>query len=125
VPNTVYTADDEEIAELIRAGADEAIPQLELLRDMDVDELTDLFLPLHDWITSQKAGVEAYAPSSCTTTAVGLFIKGMDRYDDIREKFLAWREWGAVGHAYPIGGPGQAVATFAEALVELEAHCPA
>lgn len=125
VPNTVYTADDEEIAKLIRAGADEAIPQLKLLNDMDPGQLEDRFLPLGVWITSQKAGVEAYTPSSCTTAAVALFIKGMDRYDDMRKRFLAWRDWGAHGHAFAVGAPGQAVATFEEALVELEAHCPA
>jgi hypothetical protein len=125
VPNTVYTPDDEEIAKLIRAGTDEAIPQLKLLNDADPDKLEDLFLPLLVWITSQKEGVETYKPSSCTTAAVALFIEGMDRYDDIREKFLAWRDWGAHGNAFPVGAPGQAVATFEEALVELEAHCPA
>jgi hypothetical protein len=125
VPATVYTADDEEIAKLIRAGADEAIPQLKLLNDMDPGKQEDLFLPLLLWITSQKAGVEAYTPSSCTTAAVALFIKGMDGYDNIRKQFLAWRDWGAHGHAFPVAAPGQAVKTFDEALVELEAHCPA
>jgi hypothetical protein len=125
VTNTVYTADDEEIAKLIKAGAAEAIPQLKLLNDMGPDKLTDLFVPLGVWITSQKAGVQAYTPSSCTTAALALFIEGMDRYDDMRKKFLAWRDWGAHGHAFPAGSPREAHATFGEALVELEAHCPA
>lgn len=125
VADTVYTADDEQIATLIRAGADEAISQLKLLNDMDPGQLEDQFLPLGVWITSQTAGVEAYTPSSCTTAAVALFIKGMDQYDAIREQFLAWRDWGAHGHAFPVGAPRQAVETFEEALVELEAHCPA
>ena len=125
VTSTIYTADDEEIAKLIRAGADEAIPQLKLLNDMDPGKLEDLFLPLHVWLTGQKTGIEAYMPSSCTTAAVALFTKGIDRYDDIRKRFLAWRDWGAHGHSFPVAAPGQAVLTFEEALVELEAHCPA
>jgi hypothetical protein len=125
VPNTVYTADDEEIAKLIVAGADEAIPQLKLLRTMDPDARTDLFQPLSVWITSQKAGIEGFTPSSCTSAAVAAFIDGMDQYDKMREKFLAWRDWGAHRDPFPPGAPGQAVATFEAAVVELEAHCPA
>jgi len=125
VANTVYTADDQAIATLIMAGADEAITQLKLLNDMDPDQLEDQFLPLGTWITSQKAGLAAYTPSNCTTAAVALFIEGIDRYDAIREQFLAWRDWGAHGHAFPVGAPRQTVEIFEEALVELEAHCPA
>ena len=122
---TVYTADDEQIATLITAGADEAMAQLKPLNDMDPGQLEDRFLPLGTWITGQKDAIAAYTPSSCTAAAVALFIKGMDQYDDIREKFMAWRDWGAHGHAFPVGAPGQARATFTEALAELEAHCPA
>lgn len=125
VANTVYTAEDEEIAKLIRAGADEAIPQLKLLRNMDPAERTELFLPLLGWITSQKAGVEAYTSSNCTTAAVELFIEGMDRYDDMRAKFLEWRDWGAHREPFAIGAPSQAVETFEESLAELETNCPA
>jgi hypothetical protein len=123
--NTVYTADDQKIARLIRAGADEAIPQLKLLNDMDPGKLEDLFLPLHVWLTGQKAGIEAYTPSSCTTAAVALFTEGIERYDDIRKRFLALRDWGAHGHSFPVAAPGQAVLPFEDALVELEAHSPA
>jgi hypothetical protein len=91
---------------------------------MDPSMLEDLFLPLDIWITGQKEAVEAHTPSSCTTSAVDLFLKGMNQYDTIREQFLAWRDWGANGHAFPVAAPGQAVLTFEEALVELEAHCP-
>ena len=121
--NTVYTADDEEIAKLIKAGADEAIPELRRLNDMDPGQLEDQFLPLGEWITSQKAGLEAYTPSNCTTAAVALFVKGMDSYDAIRKKFLAWRDWGAQGHAFPVGAPREAAVTFEEALVQLDAEC--
>ncbi len=34
--------------------------------------MEDLFLPLLEWITSQRAGVEAYTPSSATAGAVQL-----------------------------------------------------
>ncbi len=123
-PNTVYTADDTAIAKLIRAGADEAIPQLKVLNDMDPSKLTDLFRPLGDWIADQQAGIAAHTPSTCTTAAAALFLKGLDQYDTIRGQFLAWRDWGAHGHAFPVGAPREAVATFDEAMVELEAHCP-
>jgi hypothetical protein len=125
VISTVYTADDDEIAKLIRAGAAEAIPDLKLLNDMDPSKLEDQFLPLGEWITAQKAGLEAYTASSCTTVAVELFIDGIDQYDAIRKQFLAWRDWGANGHAFPVAAPGQAVVAFEKALVELEARCPA
>ena len=123
--NTVFTADDEELATLIKAGVDEAIPQLKVLNDMDPQKLEDLFLPLDIWITAQREGVAAYTASNCTSDALELFIDGMVQYDDIREKFMAWRDWGAQGHAFPVGAPGAAIRTFEAALVELEAHCPA
>ncbi len=125
VPATAYSADDEEIAKLIRAGAEEAIPQLKLLNGMDPSKLEGLFLPLDVWITSQRAGVEAYTPTSCTAAALERFNEGLDGYDAIRKQFLAWRDWGAQGHAFPVAAPGQAVLAFEAALVELEAHCPA
>ncbi len=125
VTSTVYTADDDEIAKLIRAGAAEAIPDLKLLNDMDPSKLEDQFLPLGEWITSQRAGFEAYTASSCTAAAVERFNDGIDQYDTIRKQFLAWRDWGANNNAFPVAAPGQAVVAFEEALVELEAHCPA
>jgi hypothetical protein len=124
-PATVYTADDEAIATLIRAGAAEAIPDLKLLNGMDPSRLEDQFLPLGEWITSQRAGIEALTASSCTSAAVERFIDGLEQYDAIRKQFLAWRDWGAQGHAFPVAAPGQAVIAFEAALVELEAHCPA
>ena len=124
-PNTSYTADDEAIAGLIRTGADEAIPQLRVLNDSDPSRLEDLFLPLGIWITGQKASLEPYTASTCTSGAVARFTEGLDRYDAIRKKFLAWRDWGATGNAFPPGAPREAAESFEEALVELEAHCPA
>lgn len=125
VISTVYTADDDEIAKLIRAGAAEAIPDLKLLNGMDPGKLEDQFLPLGDWITGQRAGVAAYTASSCTTAALERFSDGIDQYDAIRKQFLAWRDWGANNNAFPVAAPGQAVVAFEEALIELEAHCPA
>ena len=123
--STVYTADDDEIAKLIKAGAAEAIPDLKALNDMDPSKLEGQFLPLGDWITSQRADVAAYTASSCTIAAVDQFNDGLDQYDAIRKQFLAWRDWGAQGHAFPVAAPGQAVLAFEEALVELDAECPA
>ena len=90
--NTVYTDDDEKIAELIKAGAAEAIPELKELREMDPEERSVLFLPLLEWITSQMAGVEALTASTCTADAVALFLEGMEQYDSMRKRFLAWRD---------------------------------
>lgn len=125
VANGAYTAADEAIAELIRTGASEAIPPLQVLNDMDPDKLEDLFVPLGVWITTQKASVETHTPSGCTADAVTMFIEGLDAYDAIREKFLAWRDWGAHGHAFHPEAPRQAAALFDEALVELGANCSA
>ena len=124
VVSMVYTPDDEEIAKLIRAGADEAIPDLKGLNDMDPSKLEGQFLPLGEWLTSQRAGLEAFTASSCTAAAVELFIDGIDKYDAIRKQFLAWRDWGAQGHAFPVAAPGQAVVAFEKAVAELEANCP-
>jgi hypothetical protein len=123
--NTTFTADDEKIAKLISSGAEVAIPQLMGLNDSDPSKLEDLFLPLGVWIASQKAGLEPYTASSCTSAAVARFIEGLDRYDVIRKEFLAWRDWGANGHAFPPGAPRLAHESFDAALVELKAHCPA
>jgi hypothetical protein len=120
-PDSTFTAEDEEIAKLVKAGADEAIPKLALLPDMDVSQLTDALLDVRAWVNAQKMGVAAFSPGVCTAGAVALFTKGMDRYSDIAEEFLAWREWGAVGHPYPLGAPAQAVASLEDAVLELEA----
>jgi hypothetical protein len=123
--NATFTADDEKIATLISTGAEIAIPQLMVLNESDPSKLEDIFLPLGVWIASQKAGVESYSASACTSAAVARFIEGMDRYDAIRKQFLAWRDWGANGHAFPPGAPRQAHESFDAALAELGAHCPA
>jgi hypothetical protein len=120
-----YTADDAQIALLIRAGAEDAIPQLKGLNDSDPSKLERLFEPLGIWIASQKSDVAAYVASSCTADAVARFTEGLDRYDAIRKKFLAWRDWGALGNAFPPGAPREAGDSFREALAELEAHCAA
>ena len=119
------TADDEQIATLIKGGSDEAVAQLKLLNDMDPSKLEGLFLPLGEWITSQKASVEAFTPTSCTATALELFDDGLAGYDAIRKQFLSWRDWGAQGHAFPVGAPRETAAMFTAALAELEAQCPA
>jgi hypothetical protein len=123
VANTAYTADDEAIAKLVTAGADEAVPQLRALNDADPSKLEDLFLPLGDWISSQRAELEAFTPSTCTADAVDHFEDGLAQYDAIRKKFLAWRDWGATGHAFPPGAPREAATAFEEAVAELDAHC--
>ena len=125
VLSTVYTADDTEIAKLIKAGADEAIPDLKGLNKLDPSKLEGQFLPLGDWITSQREGVAAYTPTTCTAPALERFLDGIDQYDAIRKQFLAWRDWGARGHAFPVAAPGQAVVAFEKAVAELEASCPA
>ena len=124
VLSTVYTADDTAIAGLITAGVEEATPQLKGLNEMDPSQMEVLFMPLGVWITEQRTGLEAYTPTSCTAGAVALFNDGLDQYDAIREKFLAWRDWGANGRAYPAGAPREARETFAAAVAELEATCP-
>ncbi len=125
VVSTVYTADDTEIAKLIKAGAAEAIPDLKGLNKMDPSKLEGQFLPLGEWITSQQEGVAAYTPTTCTAPALELFLDGIAKYDAIRKQFLAWRDWGATGHAFPVAAPGQAVVAFEKAVAELEASCPA
>ena len=123
--STSFTADDEAIARLIRTAADEAIPDIKVLNVSDPSKLEELFLPLGAWIASQKAGLEPYTASNCTADAVARFMEGLDRYDAIRKKFLAWRDWGAIGNAFPPGAPREAADSFRKALVELDARCKA
>jgi hypothetical protein len=123
VANTTFTADDEAIATIVKTAVDEAIPQLKVLNDTDPDKLEDLFLPLGDWITARRTDVEALTASNCTTDAVELFEDGLAQYDAIRKKFLAWRDWGANGNAFPPGAPREASETFTAAVDELDAHC--
>ena len=54
-----------------------------------------------------------------------LFLEGMEQYDSMRKRFLAWRDWGAHNDPFSAAAPGQAIQTFEDALVELEAHCSA
>jgi hypothetical protein len=123
VAATEFTPDDEEIARIISGAVDEAIPQLKVLNDSDPSKLEDLFVPLGDWITSQRTSVESMTPSSCTVEAVALFEDGLDQYDAIRKKFLAWRDWGANGNAFPPGAPREAADTLQAAVDELGATC--
>jgi hypothetical protein len=123
VVSTVYAADDEAIAALIRASAAEAIPQIKELNKMDPQKLEDLFLPLQDWITAERSAIAALKPTTCTAAAVERFNEGIDQYDDIRKTFLAWRDWGAKNRPFPAGAPGLAAKEFEAALAELEATC--
>lgn len=124
-PATTYTPEDERIAVMIRSGAETAITQLRLLNDMDPNRLEDLFLPLDVWISAQIAEAEASTPSACTAAAVEGYLDGLFAYDAIRKTFLAWRDWGAQGHPFPRGAPREAAGILEDAVVELDAHCPA
>jgi hypothetical protein len=124
-PATTYTPEDERISVLIRSGAETAITQLRLLNDMDPNRLEDLFLPLDAWISAQIAEAEASTPSACTAAAVEGYLDGLFAYDAIRKTFLAWRDWGAQGHPFPRGAPREAAGILEDAVVELDALCPA
>lgn len=121
--STVYAADDEAIATLIRTSAAEAIPQIKVLNKMDPQKLEELFLPLQDWITGERTAIAALTPTTCTASAVERYNEGIDQYDDIRKTFLAWRDWGAKNRPFPAGAPGLAAKEFEAALAELEATC--
>lgn len=120
---TTYTPDDEGLAEVIRAGVAEALPELERLADMPPSDQVALFEPLGVWITTETEAVKGFRPSSCTADAVDLFLDGLDQYDEIRALFLAWKDWGAHGRAYAYGAPGQIAATLTQAATSLEASC--
>ena len=123
VVSTVFSADDEAIATLIRASAAEAIPQIKELNKMDPQKLEELFLPLQDWLTGERTAIGALTPTTCTAAAVDRFNEGLDQYDAIRKTFLAWRDWGAQNRPFPAGAPGLAAKEFEAALAELEANC--
>ena len=119
-----FTADDEQIATLIKAGAADAVPDLRTLSDADPSKLALLFEPLGAWIKQQRSGVGALTASECTMAAVELYIDGINQYDSIRKKFLAWRDWGIHGHAFTAKAPLDAADTLEGAVAELELHCP-
>ena len=77
------------------------------------------------WIDEQRSAISRLTPSACTVDAVALYLEGIDGYDDIRKEFLAWRDWGAHGHAFPPGAPRTAADAMEAALAELDAGCPA
>ena len=120
---TTYSPDDERIAEVIRAAVADAIPELKALNAMDPSTQVELFEPLGAWITEQKASLAPLTPSSCTAPAVESFDDGLAQYDDIRKRFLAWKDWGAHGRAYSLAAPGRISATLQEAVAELDATC--
>ena len=119
-----YTADDERIATLIESGVAVAVPQLRVLNKTDPSKQVAFFEPVGTWIAGEKAGLAALTPSTCTAPAVALFTDALKQYDTMRKKFLAWKDWGAHGHAFSPGAPMAAVRTLQDALAELDAHCP-
>lgn len=123
-PAISNAADDAAIADAIRAAVAEAIPELERLNKMDPSSQVKLFEPLGAWIGRQQQAVAASTANGCTAEAVELFLDGLDAYDDIRERFLAWKDWGAHGHAYPPGAPREIATTLKQATAALEASCP-
>ena len=125
VTSTVYTADDDEIAKLVRAGAAEAISISRRSTTWTRASWKASSCPLANGSPVSGRGSRRSPATSCTAPAVELFHDGLDQYDAIRKQFLAWRDWGAQGHAFPVAAPGQAVIAFEQAVVELDATCPA
>lgn len=123
-PATTYTPEDDRIAAFIRIGVDTAVAQLGVLNDMDPSRLEGLFLPLEAWISEQVSESEAATPSACTEGALALYLDGLDAFDDIRQTFMDWRDWGAQGHPFPRGAPREAAGILESAVAELTARCP-
>ena len=122
---TSYTADDTQIAALMKSISAEANKTLLKLKDMDLNQQLAALTPVPKWVNARKAEVNELTPSSCTEAAVLLFFRGLDKYSDIAEKFLAWREWGVIGDPYPRNMPMQATDYLTKAQAELTATCPA
>jgi hypothetical protein len=119
-----FTTDDTAIAKIIKDSADEAVPKLETVSKMSLEQQAALFLPVRMWITVQLDHVAALTPSGCTTDAVHLFKDGMARYKTIAQDFLDWREWGAAGLPYTLSEPKRAAKLLTDAVAALETHCP-
>jgi len=121
---TTYTEDDRQIAELVRSISADAKVSLAALKGMSLDKQLPALQPVPKWVNERKAEVDALTPSGCTQAAVLLFFRGLDKYSDIAEKFLAWREWGVVGDPYPRNMPMQAAAFLDDSIEALVATCP-
>ena len=122
---TSYTADDTQIAALMTSISADATKKLLALKDMDLNQQLAALTPVQKWVNERKAEVNKLTPSDCTEAAVLLFFRGLDKYSDIAEKFLAWREWGVIGAPYPRNMPMQATDYLTKAQAELTATCPA
>ena len=121
---TSYTADDTQIAAMMTSISAEATAKLLALKDMDLNQQLAALTPVPKWVNDRKAEVNKLTPSDCTEAAVLLFFRGLDKYSDIAEKFLAWREWGVIGDPYPRNMPMQAADYLKKSLAELTATCP-
>jgi hypothetical protein len=121
---TSYTADDTQIAALMTSISADATKALNALKDMDLNQQLAALTPVQKWVNARKAEVNELTPSDCTQAAVLLFFRGLDKYSDIAEKFLAWREWGVIGDPYPRNMPMQAADYLKKAQAELTATCP-
>jgi len=121
---TSYTADDIQIAALLTSISADATKKLLALKDMDLNQQLAALTPVQKWVNDRKAEVKKFTPSDCTEAAVLLFFRGLDKYSDIAEKFLAWREWGVVGAPYPRNMPMQATDYLKKAQAGLTAVCP-
>jgi hypothetical protein len=119
-----FTTDDVAIAKIVKDSAAEAIPKLETVAKLSLEQQTALFLPVRMWITVQLEHVAALSPSGCTKDAVDLFNDGMGRYRNIAQDFLDWREWGAAGLPYTLSEPKRAAKLLGDAVTALGAHCP-
>ena len=124
VTDVVYTAADQEIAELMTAAAGQAIPVFKGLNVMDPSHLEDLGKPLGTWIADSSAPPSRRTPRA---TARRWPWRGSSKAwtptTTSGSLFLAWRDWGAHGDAFHPEAARQAAVLLEDALVELEAHC--
>jgi hypothetical protein len=118
-----YTADDEQIAAIIRESETAAVPDLMTVASLTLKQQAALFLPVRAWIKAQTGKVDDLAATACTSAAVKLFKDGMERYRNIAQDFLDWREWGAAGLPYARSAPLQAAKLLTGAVSALAATC--
>jgi hypothetical protein len=119
-PRPTLTADDVKIQGIIKDGAAQMLDILDEMSAPDSDVVV-VFRELRDFASSQQTRLSIYSPSSCTTSAAGLWRTAMEDAEGLAQGFLDWVADGAKGDAP--GDPGAVGGEARSALDAANAAC--
>lgn len=118
------TADDEEIARIIKTTASDTLERLDGLdfESMSIGEIGQAFKDLRDYAESQRARIGFFTPSECTSDAADTFNESMDLLESSSQDFLDWLATGSSGEP-PVDDATRAGELLAQANGQLAAAC--